>query len=656
MNPQHSSALRKLPVTVQLRARNASKGSLPDLKKLAWGVESNPTLHEYKSALLPVFFIHLNPSNFNYIVRDNDFQTMLKAFHSLDAIAQTFKSWVVGDPQPLEPSFLNTILANVDLVHRWVVFFHDQYVLNPVVLEGQPIAIFDILSVLQQTFMSTFHLAPQHKHIMVSADVRRVFASLFHMAGSTKIEELAKSGSDSSTEATSIRVGLCTSLQLLTKTIGWDAALAAVTKASGGKAALAGCVIGYIRYFSAEAQDYGTDNEEWKTGSEKGTLLGFGFSYVVQFLHHISVRDGELREYFFSTGSVGAVTEALSGLVPPVLPEAKTQLLKTRLIMQHQSVEPGFQYIIGALTSAHNGERLASQAVSRGIIETILRCAVFAFERALPGPRKQHGDYVLLAHISCYFIYKNVLRQADKALKKINNSKLEVYVEWDPELRDLYVSVTERIHLLAEALDQTARVPAPINNQQCSRKDCSTPPQLAERLIRRCSGCSIATYCSKECQRLDWGGIHGFGCGMLRLSSGLQVPGTNIIRRNLVLISSIERLEQERSRDAVLREYAIAQQKYPADADKLALEMNMSTYPTELAFRPVTEYPQLNLEEKPWPSILENFRGTPGSTRRPPWAVIKVRQGHRVHILFSPAKTLRILYGWEVWQDDIGLR
>lgn len=80
------------------------------------------------------------------------------------------------------------------------------------------------------------------------------------------------------------------------------------------------------------------------------------------------------------------------------------------------------------------------------------------------------------------------------------------------------------------------RLPPGLTRNKCQRGECSNEENPGEKAFGKCSGCG-STYCSKDCQKMDWKPVHKAMCSQLKdLSAGKPIDRQEVATRVLQIV------------------------------------------------------------------------------------------------------------------------
>ncbi|KAF6750276.1 hypothetical protein DFP72DRAFT_911508 [Ephemerocybe angulata] len=89
----------------------------------------------------------------------------------------------------------------------------------------------------------------------------------------------------------------------------------------------------------------------------------------------------------------------------------------------------------------------------------------------------------------------------------------------------------------------------------------------ADYIVRKCSGCECVVYCSRECQKEDWGKGHKDECRSLRLDEGHKLISSILCEIRRDQLTFVEHLANERL-PLILQSNSVARGHVPSKAGK----------------------------------------------------------------------------------------
>ncbi|GLB34081.1 hypothetical protein LshimejAT787_0109650 [Lyophyllum shimeji] len=194
--------------------------------------------------------------------------------------------------------------------------------------------------------------------------------------------------------------------------------------------------------------------------------------------------------------------------------------------------------------TATDGVPWCRQAIEHEIIQSILMCCRWPLEEV----DLNNIGMILTYRLTPYLLYLSVLVPADNALAEIDDSESyrlfqgilhrsggRLWKSWNA-----FRTVVHDRMLLKDDAEITGFI------RSCERVDCTTKGKT--RTFKRCTGCSIAYYCSKECQSKDWM-AHRASCRERQARQKKGLPATELSKKetkflHYVVSSDLAQIDQ----------------------------------------------------------------------------------------------------------------
>ncbi|KAF7351149.1 MYND-type domain-containing protein [Mycena sanguinolenta] len=456
----------KLPSYLRARAKAAKNGSSSDLTFLLRFVPATDTK---RMLLLPLIFVHLDPSG---IPTSHDLDSILSdtsRHQELDRITGALAA-LHAISEMLDPQSVISPDAYTDLwprVYQWTIFVHGHWEVIP----GM-----DLGAAYRATAINilTFHReASLEAAVDKAPGLRYIIAEYW--------SKIMRGDISTDVQFPPILTFLFNSTGSKDKTKFME-----IVEGCGGSGSLAYLLVQQINHIAA--------------GQVTEPAIE-GMNAVIQVLwqHGKPLLTGILDH-----GGAKALIDAIS-----FCEEARYSDLEAG-----EKVHVGVIYLLGCLES-RAGATWVSQALSAGLLRFI---AVLGRARQTETD-VMFNTYSMLQRILRYILpnlltdYK-LVRQIPDALPEALSitstqsfSTCIIYPFWT-EFIEL---VRERLGALDFWLERRSMSPNSCENSQCRKAG----PKGA---LKKCAGCGLAWYCSRECQTADWAAVHRASCRALKMT------------------------------------------------------------------------------------------------------------------------------------------
>ncbi|KAH7909839.1 hypothetical protein BJ138DRAFT_1154313 [Hygrophoropsis aurantiaca] len=280
------------------------------------------------------------------------------------------------------------------------------------------------------------------------------------------------------------------------------------------------------------------------------------------------------------------------------------------------------------MTHARDSISALCQALNARILQSILQTGLLPGEEIAPAKKNSLEIIRVLLH---NYMFDRALTTMAKAVDKITSSSPEVEncAKCDEDLWELWTTLKDSVQIYTEMQEMTRK------NVTYDMKHCGGPscPQ-SENIIRlrRCSGCAVARYCLKQCQRSDWKTRHRLVCKPLRLSVGPSHP-KHIVRSLALLAGS----EVGYWGNKITEQILAHTRKTRPDCNYLVMEFDMTALPVTVSVWPMSEYLQAFGNDSLWKELGEELKRYQGPREV---RLLKLKLGNAAHILLSPHTAL----------------
>ncbi|KAJ7050673.1 hypothetical protein C8F01DRAFT_1237652 [Mycena amicta] len=479
LEPSESN-FAKLPPPIRVLRTKVAKGTLAkeDLIRLSNGPFTRlpPTLYRYT---LSIFYSALDPvsipilQNLEHleaaVARDVLFRVLL-AMRCLAVVEQSASEAV-----------LESVMVDLwPRVWAWIQFI-DTFLEHLVASVPREVLIGDCLAVLQ-SFLSSSLPATQIPAVMKF--IGRAWTTLAQDAPGSPLVEVAK---------ILLSANLSTSPESLAR-------VKQISLGAGGYTELGRLIVTYIRRIvpshDTVLQPYDLSQLE---------ALGGLFSFIPD-------RIEALRDSLWENGLIPALTIVTRALGkqfspwfgPPISPEFGYLHARVFIAILDGFVTPGWHVRV-------------KDSLQAGLLDAVIRFCQVASEEQI----KDNVVPLLEDYLPASMVFLSVLRQ------------LRPVIEWaatvipaggnGPELtHQVLVPLWEKMIALGQSrLELVERYDA---HEVTGLRGCSYPECgkiLGKLLLKRCGGCQRQFYCSKKCQKSDWGSGHRQACSQQHTATEL---------------------------------------------------------------------------------------------------------------------------------------
>ncbi|OJA10619.1 hypothetical protein AZE42_05702 [Rhizopogon vesiculosus] len=630
------------PPYFQRLVDGALRGSVYDVRQLNNWVGASTNV-ELNMTLLPIFYTHLDPNVIpDQLLPTKDVQEVVTlAKWSLRGIVRVC-SGVIG---ALNKTRADSIITDA-LVRRWDVLFPWMQFIYRHFLPGTPqnshegcsIVVgeaVDITSIpLHQ--MASCSVAG-HNLIQTNIAVQQFISKLWLYIGKLKDGDLH--GGTEGVGAGQARGAIVRIITLCMDPLSQPSTLHTLVDAAGGYEPFVASALRYTRWFGRNLGDIPRSNIILSpTGPDYISILTtlvIALSTSVRFIRLVSIADPTCREKLILHGAPSNVVTALLQAWPTVsVMRENVPMENLAAVKSSEMLEGGFGYTALALLRTEACIPAACQVLDAGFIELVLQTG-FRCSRTASG---------VLMLIPRFFMYHKVLSRFQKALDRTEDdaTRLQFLARKNEEVQKSWASVHQAAQQILDICAKTNALP--FYEQKCASVEC--PCDANEHPHYRCSGCLIARYCSRGCQRRDWKSRHRTSCRVLHSAAGIN--GSKHIRCNLPLITLVETFNYALYADRIQDAMEQARGRYPDETDRLVLETDLSAFPVTFSARPVQEYYGM-FDSRFEPTILKELRGLPGKHIL---MTIKLKAGQETCVILSPRVALKLAFQWPGTMDE----
>ncbi|KAG2140644.1 hypothetical protein DEU56DRAFT_287816 [Suillus clintonianus] len=648
LTTQEKTALKSLPKRIQRLVDGALEGVVHDVRKLNHWVD-NSTDVEANMALLPIFYIHLDPA----VIPDQPLPTddvqkvTTLAKLSLDSIVHTCTSMRgVLDESLADKTITDALVRRWDIVFPWLQFMYRHFLPFPPQRDhpnGSSICDVDAISIATRALSQLAVCVAGQNLIQTNIAIQQFIAKLWLYIGKLKDEDLlrydasfrpdGREGVDDemSGHVRRIMVGIITACM---GALAPPSTLYNLLDAMGGYKPFVVSALRYVRWFGrkiVEIKNLRTPNHGSVTA-----MLGFvdALSISVRLLSLFSIMDSTCREELILHGGPSDVVTAFLQIWPVlagtrVSPSTGNSITERCTVL----VEDALDYTDVILRSEDCITALC-QVLDAGLIQLVLQAG-------FRSPEMASG---VLKVIPQFLMYNKVLHHFQKALDRNPDgmARLGAHTRKDDEVQRSWISVQQAARQISNICRKTS--PFPFYERKCANAEC--PYDNNKHPHHRCCGCLVARYCSRSCQRADWKSRHRTACPVLHSASGFD--GSKHIRCSLPLIMLVETFNYSLYADRIQEAMDQAEKEYPEENDRLVLETNLSAWPVTFSARPVQQYADM-FDPRFDPVMVKELRGLPGKHIL---MAIRLRAGREERVVLSPRVGLTLAFQWPAAKEE----
>ncbi|OAX42706.1 hypothetical protein K503DRAFT_862837 [Rhizopogon vinicolor AM-OR11-026] len=637
---------------VQFMINKAASGSIKELDGLCNIAQHwNP---EQLVILLPVFYHHLDPARIPDVVNSRDVRAIMLARYSLKGVLVTLDC--VCSPDKLthaEQTISNHLISNWHRCHPWINFFYRHFFASrsparlPGLLVTRSEALKLVVNMLMRMGLIGDSKTPQS--LVNTPSLHPIISQLWCMAITSKdndflVEADKVMGSQERgafQEHMSYVVQTCldVSRPLFTNTL---------IDVAGGIRTMASIAFRYIRnirslcrkILSRQSVD-GTTPCDSAFGVPRCQMMLINcFGNCAVLLIVTSQQNSSLREAYIERNLVALVTYTLRDLCQLSLS------LKHDEFAKH--VKKAFEEALGYIGllvlkgPVDDVVAVVCQALQARLLPTVLEAHAY-----IPGTdAEERMNALLISVFRSYLAFDKVLRIAGRELEAEEES-LDAVAQCNADLLHSWNLFKKTVH---RYLDLRSQIPAAsiYFDRQCAATHNSDEwhPQWD---LFQCAGCTVARYCSRQCQNTDWDQGHRTACKYLKAAIGPSA--SRYIRKSLFLLAKIEDSEIHSNQEFISQLWVTARAEHPEFQDRLVLEIDhVPEKPTDkFKFNPVSNYLHIFPEasERPW-QVASEWRQSVGLHGPGLPAVVRIHEGDEImekpNLLFSPSTALRMAF------------
>ncbi|PBK75158.1 hypothetical protein ARMSODRAFT_1014109 [Armillaria solidipes] len=207
---------------------------------------------------------------------------------------------------------------------------------------------------------------------------------------------------------------------------------------------------------------------------------------VHTFLYIVSLSSDKYNQIFLANRVLYWFSLSMARFLPHLTGSHPSRSMATVLV-------PNMDYLVGCL--AQSGPEYTAEALDAGILNTLLN---------LHPPMPPTSDALMHAinWLHMGLVFRGVLRRARRALDKIEQDGTESVLR-SGKTKDAWMAMkatAKRMHTFkcyyhSQALD---------NDQELECTNAQRPNPNVGRHPKRCTGCWIRLFCSRECQKAGW--------------------------------------------------------------------------------------------------------------------------------------------------------
>ncbi|KAG0694856.1 hypothetical protein DFH29DRAFT_299487 [Suillus ampliporus] len=560
-----TQALKSLPFAIQIIAKKALQGSIPDLAKLP---DLIPIQNASRySCLVPIFNATLDSVQVPNYINAETTPAIMRAKWALLSLIKicTIDFSMSGGVDDLVTRHL---VRRWEEIYPWMRFFAQNCLPPPYDVSLAPprpdlCSMFDATTLSLHPLTSICHRSEEGRHMLRSSiSVQHFVAQLWILAGNLKGDVLGDPGTTKHALVSVLR-----STFALTNYICVSESedrhkttlpLSNYIHAAGGVKPVVSTLLRYIRRITRDVVKL-EESQSWTT-REKNVecfhMFTSGLSYSFQFLQTISLQDASCRAQLIRQGSIRIVVDVIAQILPKILVETNNEM------DFHPQVGPaaiqnimwaGYSYIASAIRDADDGITGVCQAIDAGLLETMRKgAACLPHARNRPS-RGCMGDTELLFLLPTFFVYHRVVDSLFRHSHRIQNSFMP---EEKREIRDEAFELSLKLVLMASTDAMEFRTVEPVNfyEYRCSGPGCRMRASEFVSKKCQCSGCLISLYCSKKCQRAAWCSGHKKWCQVLRCTVGESLHlHLTLLDRITIRATGLTRYPHESSSHCKLR-------------------------------------------------------------------------------------------------------
>ncbi|KAG1722637.1 uncharacterized protein EDB91DRAFT_203324 [Suillus paluster] len=641
LTAQERIALKSLPKRVQRLIDGALKGVVHDVRKLHQWVETSADV-EANMTLLPIFYTHLDPAVIpDQLLPTNDIQkVVMLAKLSLISILKACSGVTTVDKRVAEVMITDAVVRRWDVLFPWIQFMYRHFL--PASPRSHPPEGFDVyvVDVVSMTTRALHHMAVYSVEgknlIRTNITLQHFIAKLWLYIGKLKEGDLSLGVEISEDEAAGLGHIRGVMAGVIITCVGSPPApstLHNLLDAAGGYERFVVSALRYVRWLGRAIGDMHMSNKLMMSPPyvRVTAMLALvdSLSVSIHFITVVSLVDAMCQEGLILHGAPSEVVTALRQAWPNI------SGMRVSPSMEHSAavrstglLEHAFGYADAVLCRSEACIPAVCQVLDAGLIQLVLQA----------GFRCPQTACRVLKLIPRFLMYHKVLRHFQNAMNRTDNAaaRLGVHARKHEEVQQAWALVQQlALHILGICRRTSA---SPFYEQKCANLEC--PCDNNERPHYRCTGCFIARYCSRDCQRIDWKSRHRNACTLLYSAVGMD--GSKDIRHSLPLIMLTETFNYSLYADRIQEAMEQARKEYPEETDRLVLETNLSAYPVTFSARPVEQYADM-FDSRFDPAMLTELRGLPGKHIL---MAIKLRIGREERVVLSPRMGLTLAFQW----------
>ncbi|KAG2038960.1 hypothetical protein BDR03DRAFT_953235 [Suillus americanus] len=637
---------------IQFMINKAASGSIKELDGLC-----NIAQHwkpEQLLMLLPVFYHHLDPARIPDVVTSRDVRSIMLARYSLKGVLVTLNR--VNNPRELTQALqtiADSLISNWHRCHLWVNFFYRHFFAssNPARLPGLLITRSEALKLVVNMLMRMSLIGDSQtpQSLINTPSLHPIISQLWCMAVTSKDNDFLTEADKvmGSKEQGAFQEHMSYVVQACLD-VDHPSFVSTLIHVAGGIRAMASIAFKYIKNIRCLYRKKDVSGQSIDDTTSCDSVFGVPrwqimlincFGNCANLLFVTSQQNCALREAYIDRNLVAIVIYTLRDLCQLSL------TLKHDDFAKH--VKKAFEDALGYIALLMGGPvddlvAVICQALRARFLPTILQA-----HTCIPGADTTEClNALLITALRSYLTFDKVLRIAGSELEADEKS-LDAIAQRDTDLLQAWNLFKKDVRRF---LDLRSQIPAAsiFFDRQCAAVHNSDEwhPQWD---LFQCARCTVARYCSRQCQNIDWDQDHRMACKYLKAAIGPNA--SRYIRRSLFLLAKIEDAEIQSHQEFISQLSVTAQAEHPEFQDRLVLEIDpVAEGPTDkFKFNPVSNYLHIfpDASERPW-KVAGKWRQSTGlySLCLPP--VMRIHEGYEItdqpNLLFSPSTALRMAF------------
>ncbi|KAH7908393.1 hypothetical protein BJ138DRAFT_358851 [Hygrophoropsis aurantiaca] len=683
MDGEQRHALRILPKATQDLANKATQGSTADLRALYEGITDTEPNTPQLAALLPVFFLHLDPALIPHRDKAKYTSDELGAIHhsrwALKAVGK------ILDRIPPEDGDS----AGWERMFPWMTFLLSKFLLlNPERDEqlGISFPAGDIAQTVVQVFSVVCHSGERNLAMIRSTPCALHYVAILWIFVAYQYIDYAHLHGAHAQKAALLLQDAITRITLSTICPETIAGISVLICTAGNTNRVLGTAVRFVRLIADTVRGI---KDPTPDNMAVVDVAANALANCVSFIERFGPCDPAHSHTLVGLGSVRVVTTATRHIARILLASAGRELGPEPTTSRHnghirtqrlENLAKAYQYLHFALFHLGSGVTPTCQALDAGVLEAIFRTWLYTSSSCAGHPRPKFAENeatIVLWHvIPCYFVYPRVLCAFARALGHLAFREVEQLARLDVDLWGLWKTLRATAREYIECMEEVEAGGSGLYARRCAANNClnrdhhdrqsgtesESDSEAGAGVYQRCAGCLARSYCSKACQRADWKAGHRTGCRVLRDSLGtLTSPN---LRRSLPLIGAIEKIEYMQNRLRIQHMFAEVFHANREFTGHLAVEIDLTKYPRTIRVvslnverylhAAVSSGWSLQRAREKWEEALKEIRACQlGGMDLLTMVKIWDGWGHNFRTILSPAATLDAFCGgWRRSMSD----